>query len=516
MRRLWGLVIALLLAWGIPVPAQAAGTADLSLSVAAPGTADQSTFVTFTAAYTNAGPDTATNLTVEVVFPAGLNVNLILSSGFCTVAVGGQDVSCDVGTVASGSSGSVPIVVTAFALGTYTIPFTVRSDQADPTPRDDAVTATLAVVPATHADLTVAVGGPNDTARVTQTPLFQAAYGNNGPIDATGVLVGFQLPAGVSFVAAGSDPRCAPSGQTIRCAVGTVAAMTAATVAIAMAAGTPGTYAITATIQGDQPDPNPANNASTANFTFLPAEADLNLAFIGTTVRPVAGSPVELAIRAVNFGPDPATGVAVQVAFPGGWTADPAHSDPECSATSTTELRCVIGGLAASTETVLVVAGVPSTAGTFAVTATINGDQVGGGERVSTTVTVLVPSADLSAVASGPSGSVNNRQVFTDTVVVRNSGPDTAKSVALTSLTAASGDKEVEIQSITTTAGSCSEARGTVTCALGDLAAGATATVMTSMTVSGPANATDTSTVTSSTPDPDPGNNTAAVTTIVK
>jgi hypothetical protein len=67
--------------------------------------------------------------------------------------------------------------------------------------------------------------------------------------------------------------------------------------------------------------------------------------------------------------------------------------------------------------------------------------------------------------------------VFTDTVVVQNNGLDTAKSVALTSLPAASGDKEVEIQSITTTAGSCSEARGAVTCALGDLAAGARATL---------------------------------------
>src|SRR5215831_17146191 len=47
MRGLWALAIALLLAGGVPIPAQAAGNADLSMTVAGPGTADQTTFVTF-------------------------------------------------------------------------------------------------------------------------------------------------------------------------------------------------------------------------------------------------------------------------------------------------------------------------------------------------------------------------------------------------------------------------------------------------------------------------------------
>ena len=78
------------LASGPPTPAQAAGTADLTLSVSGPPSIQQTTAADFTVSYANAGPDTATNLTVALQVPTGLTIDLIQSSGFCTVAVGGQ------------------------------------------------------------------------------------------------------------------------------------------------------------------------------------------------------------------------------------------------------------------------------------------------------------------------------------------------------------------------------------------------------------------------------------------
>ncbi len=160
MARLVGFAIALLLIGGFPVTAHAAGTADLSIAVAGPSTVDQGTSARYTISYANAGPDAATNLTVSVTIPSGLLVDLIDSSGFCTVAVGGQVVSCNAGTVGAGASGSLPIVISANTVGTYSLPFTITSDQFDPSPADNVVTETLQIAPPTHAGAPPGTTGP--------------------------------------------------------------------------------------------------------------------------------------------------------------------------------------------------------------------------------------------------------------------------------------------------------------------------------------------------------------------
>src|SRR5215472_16819544 len=156
MARLVSFVIPLLLIWGFPVTAHAAGTSDLSIAVAGPATVDQGTSAAYRVSYASAGPDLATNLTVALHVPTGLFIDLIDSSGFCTVAVGGQDVSCNVGSLTAGASGSLPIVISANTVGTYAITFSVASDQTDPNPSNNAVTQSLQVLPATHADLSIA------------------------------------------------------------------------------------------------------------------------------------------------------------------------------------------------------------------------------------------------------------------------------------------------------------------------------------------------------------------------
>lgn len=514
MVRLIGFLISVLLIWCFPVTAHAAGTADLSITVAGPSTVDQGTSARYTVTYANAGPDTATNLTVSTTIPSGLLVDLIDSSGFCTVAVGGQVVTCNVGTVAAGGSGTLPIVISANTVGIYAIPFTITSDQADPSPSDNTVTETLRVAPPTHADLFIGFVNTNTTVRATETAVIQASYGNNGPLNATGVVITFQLAAGLQYQTAGSDTRCSASGQTVACAIGNVAVGSLALLIIDVTTTAAGSYPVTASIQGNQPDQNPANNVSSFTLQVQPALADLGVQFTGTTIRPLVGSPVQFGLNAFNTGPDNATGVTVQVAFPAGWTPDANVSDGRCTSTSSSVLRCAIGALAAHSGTALIVAGIPSAAGTFTVTATINGDQLGGGAQASTQVTVLVPSADLSVAVSGPSGPIKSKQPFAYTVTVRNSGPDAAASVALTSSLVSL--LEVDFQAISTTAGTCSQSKDSVTCTLGNMPNGATATVTILLVATGIGTVVDTSTVTSSTQDPNPANDTATISTTVR
>ena len=517
MTRLLGFVIPLLMILGLPTAARAVGTAaDVSIAIAGPATVDQGTSARYTVSYANAGPDTATNVTVRTTIPSGLFIDLIDSSGFCTVAVGGQDVSCDVGAVAAGGSGSLPIVIAANTIGIYAIPFTIASDQRDPNTSNNAVTVTLKVASPTHADLFVSFARPSDIIRATETAVIQASYGDGGPLNATGVSIRFQLAAGLSYQAASSDPRCSALGQTVTCAIGSVAVGSLGSVFIDVIAATVGIYPVTASIQGNQPDQNLANNVASYTLQVLPAVAYLGVQFTGTTIRPLAGRTVQFGLNVVNTGPDNATGVTVQVAFPVSWAPDTNVSDPRCFSATTAALTCAIGSLAPSTGTSLIVAGIPPSAGTFTVTATINGNQLGGGQQASTQVTVLVPSADLSVAVFGPSGPIKSKQPFAYTVLVHNAGPDSATSVVLTNSLTAAQQQDLVIQAISTTAGTCSVSVGSVDCTLGDVLSGATTTITISLTAFGSGTVADTSMVASSTADPNPANNTATISTVVK
>lgn len=129
----------------------------------------------------------------------------------------------------------------------------------------------------------------------------------------------------------------------------------------------------------------------------------------------------------------------------------------------------------------------------------------------------IEPSADLSVNKSASAASVPAGQQVVYTVVVTNAGPIAAQDVVLFDGTP-SGTTFV---SATTSNGSCETpppgGTGAITCSLGTLAAGATATVTIRVTIDAPPGLTivNTAFVTSSTPDPNLDNNTDTVETLV-
>ena len=115
--------------------------------------------------------------------------------------------------------------------------------------------------------------------------------------------------------------------------------------------------------------------------------------------------------------------------------------------------------------------------------------------------------ADLSLSKTAPA-SVAVSDSFTYTLEVTNAGLAVAFSTTVTDTLPAG------VTFVSATAG-CSEASGVVTCNLGDLGSGATATVEIVVTADVAGLLTNTAEVASASPDPDPSNNSDSASTEV-
>jgi uncharacterized repeat protein (TIGR01451 family) len=126
---------------------------------------------------------------------------------------------------------------------------------------------------------------------------------------------------------------------------------------------------------------------------------------------------------------------------------------------------------------------------------------------------LLADTADLALTKTDSPDPVRVNGALTYTLVVRNSGPLAATGVLLTDQL----PKQAGSASATTTQGTCSaKAKGIVTCNLGTIASGGSATVRITVKPTGPGTLTNTATVTAASPrDPNTANNTASATTTV-
>jgi uncharacterized repeat protein (TIGR01451 family) len=135
-----------------------------------------------------------------------------------------------------------------------------------------------------------------------------------------------------------------------------------------------------------------------------------------------------------------------------------------------------------------------------------------GGPGTNECFTVLAAnSADLSITKTGPIASVPAGGGFNYILTVLNSGPGQATNVTATDALPSA----VTFVSASATQGSCSNKKGTLTCKVGTLASGATATITIGVKAGAAGQVSNTATVAAGQTDPDPSNNSATATTMV-
>ncbi len=103
---------------------------------------------------------------------------------------------------------------------------------------------------------------------------YTISVANAGPVAATSVVVTDVLPAGTSFVSATPSQGSCSGTTTVTCSLGTLANGASATIALTVTLpAVPGLVSNTATVASGNPDPNMANNSSTASITVISAAA---------------------------------------------------------------------------------------------------------------------------------------------------------------------------------------------------------------------------------------------------
>ncbi len=463
---------------------------------------------TFTVTVTNLGPSAATGVRVEDALPAGLSfVSATPSQGSYDPGTG----LWTIGNLAASGAGAV---------ATLTVSATVDSDagatnqasldaldQTDPNSGNNQAEAS--VTPVASADVSVSKTGPADATPGTQVT-YTLVVSNAGPSTAAQVSLADPTPAGLTFVSA--DAPCAGG---FPCNLGDLAAGASVTVNVTYAI--PANYAgadpirNTATVSSPTGDPQTDNDSSTVT-TPVVRRADVSMSKTAPATATAAGT-ISYTLVVSNAGPSDANGTTVSDPLPAGLSNATVGCGGEtggavCGAFDTSVAGTIATLPAGASATITITATAPNDGSTLSNTATAtppagttDPDPANNQDTADTAVNA---SADVGVTKTGPATATPGTNV-TYTLVVSNTGPSTATAVSLADPTPA-GLLFVSADA---------PCAGGFPCNLGDLAAGASATVNVTYAIPPGQTGTiaNTASVTSPTPDPDGGDNTSTVTT---
>ncbi|MEE8586744.1 MAG: DUF11 domain-containing protein [Acidobacteriota bacterium] len=269
-------------------------TADLSILKSGPqGQQPLGAEIEYQLLVTNNGPDEATDVQVTDVLPAEVSTvavsPVVTTLGSCSV--NGQVVTCNLGDMPFQTQAQVTIRVTADASGTFTNRASVSSSSTADGNSDNNSSSVPTEVTDAKADLSINVlvegpemGGPggvgqaalgtflaqgagNGVVRVMQgrQVSYVITIANNGPDEATNVVVTDALPEGMDITAAVPDQgSCEIVAGTVSCDLGRLEDGESAVVRIEVLANAEAQVINAVSVQASQIDPDMDDNNAEA------------------------------------------------------------------------------------------------------------------------------------------------------------------------------------------------------------------------------------------------------------
>ena len=468
--------------YGIAIPFK---QANVRISKDAPETVTQGETITFHLRVTNDGPAEAQDVTTSDALPQGLT-DITASPSQCRVS--GRTVTCDFGSLGFGESHDITItarVPIGIAAGTNiencgTVSSTTPATTlANPQDRKSCTSTTVAAAP---ARLTMAKSGPA-TARPGDPISYRLAITNHGPAPARDTKIIDKLPAELTGLTAPAG--CTLDGRALTCEVGTLAASqtrvftVTGTVAGGTAEGTAVMNCAAATTSTPVTNSEESTSCTQAIVGPRPPSADISLTKTGPAAVQAGGS-VRHTITVTNHGPGAAHDVMVTDALPASLTVTGASAGCTKSGRA---LTCPAGTIAAGhtrTFRVSVRVSAGAAAGSSvkncatAVSTTPDSDLSNNGSCVSMIVR-RGPVTNVAVTKTGPGTAAPGQQV-TYTITAVNRSRATARATLVS-------DVFPDELTVTRVPAGCTLSRRTLTCALGQLPAGATRTFRVTATV---------------------------------
>ncbi len=499
---------------------------DLGLSLtAAPGPVTAGSDLAYTLGVTNYSTTTAASVDVPVI-GQDVSGDVALSSdgtsSSCTSLPTEVAVSCDFGDVAPGTTETATVVLTARTAGQQvTSAGPARSDQPDPSSGNDLVEIETEVDPAgalpaePQAALSISKVGP-DQVTGGDVITYRLTAGNQGPDVATGVTATDVLPDGVTFTSDTTSPPCTSSSGTVTCDFGDLEVGQQRTVEFGVTADRLGTVSSTATIEGNEIDPDSGvNDFSTVTTTVRtpPPPADLSV----TTTAPdrlTFGDDLTYRIAVTNDGPTDATEVTTTDVLPSNVRFTSAGTSTTCSQdVARRTVTCDFGSIADGETETAEISVLPDRPARIVSSATVassetDPDMTNNVATASTRVRGVESAADLSIEKTVSADRVRVGEDITYRLEVTNTSSVAAFDVVATDTLPA----EVSFTEDGTST-DCTHDAGTVRCDIGRIPAGQTATAEVVVSADDVGVASSTATIASGGVDGDPSNDTSTATT---
>ena len=438
---------------------------------------------TFSIAVTNAGSSDAANVVIADIVDPALTITGVTAAptGDCS-APAGNSISCDVATLAAGTT----VIVTV----TYAVPATTDTTTISNTATATSdevttpVTGTATVDAIEDVDLAVTKAFATATATAgTAGHTLTITATNSGSSDADNVTIADTVDPALTVTGASIDASgdcSATSGNAVSCTVASLASGATATLTITYDIAEsvdPGTVTNTATVASAETT-TPLTGSDTIDIV-----EDVALNVVKTFGAPAVAAGTgghTLTIAVTNTGLSDGENLRVIDDVDAALTVTGATIAPagDCSASTGNTVDCTVTKLAAgTTATVTVTYDVDQSTDTATIsnTATATSDEVTTPVTGSDTVDAI-EDVDLSvtktfADASVTAGSTGN----TFTIAVTNNGSSDAENLVVTD----NVDSALTVTGATIApAGDCSAtAANAVSCTMPSLGASATATV---------------------------------------
>ncbi len=350
------------------------GIADLGISATvSPGPIYVGQSLTVTLTLTNQGPNDEPDAVVTwPPVPALLFVPPAGSSA-AAPAIDNGVLTDDLGALAAGATTTVTLIFIpqASAAGSLNnVAFSIQGQDEDSNQTNNITFLPITATPA--ADLAIALTTPAVAPAVQVGWTYQYTVSNLGLSDATGVTVSSMLPANaqISSITCSQGSDQVGTGGTLTAALGTIDAGQSATISIVAVPTSPGFLPMSATVAGDQFDPELANNQTSNSASVNPSVA-LSVALAPTEGSVLAGASLTFVATVTNSGPNVATNVVLNLPFESGVSFEWATPSSGAAAMVGSQLVTQLGSIDPGASAQVTVAVTPADPGVITQTASV-------------------------------------------------------------------------------------------------------------------------------------------------